>query len=82
MARGRWLDATTAAPASVYLVTTRPHKETIMNVLDLSLPRQHQVPRIPLWVKLAYTLFVGILVPFYLRGMVRRTSCTIAMWPC
>ena len=30
-----------------------------MNVLDLSLPRQHQVPRIPLWVKLTYTLFRG-----------------------
>ena len=39
-----------------------------MSALDLSLPRQQQVPRIPLWVKLIYTLFVGILVPFYLRA--------------
>ena len=38
-----------------------------MTTLNSALPQQHRPRRIPLWVKLAYTLFVGTLVPIYLR---------------
>ncbi len=39
-----------------------------MTTVDSLLSRQHKHPRIPLWVKLPYTLFVCVLVPFYLRA--------------
>lgn len=38
-----------------------------MTALDSALPQPHQPSRIPLWVKLAYTAFMCILVPIYLR---------------